>query len=152
VPAWPRPTRIGPVPPWLPTLKSSPIRTSAPASSQRPPATSGIARSRTMREAVILSATRVPTGKFLGSLKGYTAPQLGAIVVKEAIARAGVSPDDVDEVIMGNVVSAGLGPAPARPAPTRAGLPPKVAALTINKVCGSGLKAVMLAAQGIAAE
>jgi acetyl-CoA C-acetyltransferase len=105
-----------------------------------------------MREAVILSATRVPTGKFLGSLKGYTAPQLGAIVVKEAIARAGVSSDDVDEVIMGNVVSAGLGQAPARQAAIRAGLPPKVAALTINKVCGSGLKAVMLAAQGIATE
>jgi acetyl-CoA C-acetyltransferase len=105
-----------------------------------------------MREAVILSATRVPTGKFLGSLKGFTAPQIGAIVVKEAIARAGVSPEDVDEVIMGNVVSAGLGQAPARQAAIRAGLPPKVAALTINKVCGSGLKAVMLAAQGIAAE
>jgi acetyl-CoA C-acetyltransferase len=105
-----------------------------------------------MREAVILSATRVPTGKFLGSLKGFTAPQLGAIVVKEAIARAGVSPEDVDEVIMGNVVSAGLGQAPARQAAIHAGLPPKVAALTINKVCGSGLKAVMLAAQGIATE
>jgi acetyl-CoA C-acetyltransferase len=105
-----------------------------------------------MREAVILSATRVPTGKFLGSLKGFTAPQLGAIVVREAIARAGVSPEDVDEVIMGNVVSAGLGQAPARQAAIRGGLPPKVAALTINKVCGSGLKAVMLAAQGIAAE
>jgi acetyl-CoA C-acetyltransferase len=105
-----------------------------------------------MREAVILSATRVPTGKFLGSLKGFTAPQLGAIVVKEVIARAGVSPEDVDEVIMGNVVSAGLGQAPARQAAIHAGLPPKVAALTINKVCGSGLKAVMLAAQGIATE
>jgi acetyl-CoA C-acetyltransferase len=105
-----------------------------------------------MREAVILSAVRVPTGKFLGALKGFTAPQLGAIVVKEAIARAGVAPEDVDEVIMGNVVSAGLGQAPARQAAIRAGLPPKVAALTINKVCGSGLKAVMLAAQGIAAE
>jgi acetyl-CoA C-acetyltransferase len=105
-----------------------------------------------MREAVILSAVRVPTGKFLGALKGFTAPQLGAMVVKEAVARAGVDPEDVDEVIMGNVVSAGLGQAPARQAAIRAGLPPKVAALTINKVCGSGLKAVMLAAQGIAAE
>jgi acetyl-CoA C-acetyltransferase len=105
-----------------------------------------------MREAVILSAVRVPTGKFLGALKGFTAPQLGAMVVKEAVARAGVAPEDVDEVIMGNVVSAGLGQAPARQAAIRAGLPPKVAALTINKVCGSGLKAVMLAAQGIAAE
>jgi acetyl-CoA C-acetyltransferase len=103
-----------------------------------------------MREAVILSAVRTPTGRFLGSLKGFTAPQLGAIVVKEAVARAGLSPDQVDEVIMGNVLSAGTGQAPARQAAIRAGLPPKVAALTINKVCGSGLKAVMLAAQGIA--
>jgi len=103
-----------------------------------------------MREAVILSAVRLPTGKFLGALKGFTAPQLGSIVVKEAIARAGLAPDAVDEVIMGNVVSAGLGQAPARQAALGAGLPPKVAALTINKVCGSGLKAVMLAAQGIA--
>jgi acetyl-CoA C-acetyltransferase len=103
-----------------------------------------------MREAVILSAVRLPTGKFLGALKGFTAPQLGSMVVKEAIARAGLSPDAVDEVIMGNVVSAGLGQAPARQAALGAGLPPRVAALTINKVCGSGLKAVMLAAQGIA--
>jgi acetyl-CoA C-acetyltransferase len=104
-----------------------------------------------MREAVILSAVRLPTGKFLGALKGFTAPQLGSMVVKEAVARAGLSPETVDEVILGNVVSAGLGQAPARQATLGAGLPPKVAALTINKVCGSGLKAVMLAAQGIAA-
>jgi len=104
----------------------------------------------TMREAVILSAVRLPTGKFLGALKGFTAPQLGSMVVKEAVARAGLTPEAVDEVIMGNVVSAGLGQAPARQAALGAGLPPKVAALTINKVCGSGLKAVMLAAQGIA--
>jgi acetyl-CoA C-acetyltransferase len=103
-----------------------------------------------MREAVILSAVRTATGKFLGSLKGFTAPELGALVVKEAVVRAGLEPDRVDEVILGNVVSAGLGQAPARQAAIRAGLPPKVAALTINKVCGSGLKAVMLAAQGIA--
>jgi acetyl-CoA C-acetyltransferase len=103
-----------------------------------------------MREAVILSATRTPTGKFLGTLKGHTAPQLGAIVVKEAIARAGLEPQDVDEVIMGNVLGAGVGQAPARQAAIHAGLPPAVGALTINKVCGSGLKAVMLAAQGIA--
>ncbi|MCL4820354.1 MAG: acetyl-CoA C-acetyltransferase [Vicinamibacteria bacterium] len=103
-----------------------------------------------MREAVILSAVRTPTGKFLGSLKGFPATALGAMVVKEAIARAGVAADDVDEVVMGNVVSAGLGQAPARQAAIRAGLPPKVGALTINKVCGSGLKAVMLASQGIA--
>jgi acetyl-CoA C-acetyltransferase len=103
-----------------------------------------------MREAVILSAVRTPTGKFLGTLKGFTAPQLGAMVVREAIARAGVDPASVDEVILGNVVSAGLGQAPARQAALGAGLPSKVGALTINKVCGSGLKAVMLAAQGIA--
>jgi acetyl-CoA C-acetyltransferase len=104
-----------------------------------------------MREAVILSAVRVPTGKFMGALKGFTAPQLGALVVREAVSRAGIEPDRVDEVVMGNVVSAGLGQAPARQAAIRAGLPPKVGALTVNKVCGSGLKAVMLAAQGIAA-
>ncbi len=103
-----------------------------------------------MNEAVILSAVRLPTGRFLGSLKGFRAPDLGALVIREAAARAGVSPDAVDEVIMGNVVSAGLGQAPARQAAIRAGLPPAVGALTINKVCGSGLKAVMLAAQGIA--
>jgi acetyl-CoA C-acetyltransferase len=103
-----------------------------------------------MPESVILSAVRVPTGKFLGSLKGFSAPALGAMVVREAVARAGVPPELVDEVILGNVVSAGLGQAPARQAALHGGLPPKVAALTINKVCGSGLKAVMLAAQAIA--
>ncbi len=103
-----------------------------------------------MRSSVIVSAVRTPTGKFLGGLKSFTAPQLGAMVVKEAVRRAGIDPNDVDEVIMGNVVSAGLGQAPARQAAIFAGLPPKVGALTINKVCGSGLKAVMLAAQGIA--
>ena len=103
-----------------------------------------------VRECVILSAVRTPTGRFMGSLKGFSAPELGAMVVREAVARAGVRPDQVDEVILGNVVSAGLGQAPARQAAIRAGLPPKVGALTINKVCGSGLKAVMLAAQGIA--
>ena len=103
-----------------------------------------------MRASVIVSAVRTPTGKFLGGLKSFTAPQLGAMVVKEAVRRAGIDPNDVDEVIMGNVVSSGLGQAPARQAAIHAGLPPKVGALTINKVCGSGLKAVMLAAQGIA--
>jgi acetyl-CoA C-acetyltransferase len=105
-----------------------------------------------VREAVILSAVRLATGRFLGSLKGLRAPQLGALVVKEAVARAGVEPASVDEVILGNVVSAGLGQAPARQAAIFAGLPPQVGALTINKVCGSGLKAVMLAAQGIACD
>jgi acetyl-CoA C-acetyltransferase len=103
-----------------------------------------------MREAVIVSAVRLPTGKFLGALKDFTAPQLGALVVREAVARAGIDPASVDECIMGNVVSAGLGQAPARQAALGGGLPDTVAALTINKVCGSGLKAVMLAAQGIA--
>jgi acetyl-CoA C-acetyltransferase len=103
-----------------------------------------------MREAVILSAVRIPTGKFLGALKTFSATQLGAMVVRESVARAGLEPQDVDEVIMGNVVSAGLGQAPARQAAIHGGLPPKVAALTINKVCGSGLKSVMLAAQAVA--
>ncbi|HEV8253951.1 MAG TPA: acetyl-CoA C-acetyltransferase [Vicinamibacteria bacterium] len=102
-----------------------------------------------MREALIVSAVRTPTGKFMGALKGFSAPQLGAMVVREAVARAAVDPQAVDEVILGNVVSAGLGQAPARQAAIHAGLPPKVAALTINKVCGSGLKAVMLAAQAV---
>ncbi|HEY6547443.1 MAG TPA: acetyl-CoA C-acetyltransferase [Vicinamibacteria bacterium] len=102
-----------------------------------------------MREAVILSAVRLPTGRFLGSLKGFSATQLGAMVVKEAVRRAGLDAPQVDEVILGNVVSAGLGQAPARQAALGAGLPPSVAALTINKVCGSGLKAVMLAAQAV---
>jgi acetyl-CoA C-acetyltransferase len=101
-------------------------------------------------DSVILSAVRLPTGKFLGSLKEFTAPQLGAMVIREAVRRAGVDPGVVDECIMGNVVSAGLGQAPARQAALRSGLSDNVSALTINKVCGSGLKAVMLASQGIA--
>jgi acetyl-CoA C-acetyltransferase len=101
-------------------------------------------------ETVILSAVRVPTGKFLGSLKEFTAPQLGSMVIREAVRRAGIDPGVVDECIMGNVVSAGLGQAPARQAALRGGLSDNVSALTINKVCGSGLKAVMLASQGIA--
>ena len=103
-----------------------------------------------MREAVIVSAVRTATGKFQGSLKGFAAPQLGALVVAEAVRRAGVDPQLVDECIMGNVVSAGLGQNPARQAALNGGLGDRVGALTINKVCGSGLKAVMLAAQGIA--
>ena len=99
---------------------------------------------------VILSAVRTPSGKFLGSLKSLQAPQLGAIAVREAVARAGVDPASVEECIMGNVLSAGAGQAPARQAALNGGLSNEVAALTINKVCGSGLKAVMLAAQGIA--
>jgi acetyl-CoA C-acetyltransferase len=103
-----------------------------------------------MRESVIVSAVRTPTGKFLGALKDFTAPQLGAMVVREAVARAGVDPTLVDECIMGNVIQAGNGQNPARQAALNGGLDERVAALTINKVCGSGLKAVMLAAQGIA--
>src|SRR6476659_160367 len=103
-----------------------------------------------MHEAVIVSAVRTPTGKFLGSLKEFSATQLGSRVVAEAVRRAGIDPAIVEECIMGNVVSAGLGQAPARQAALRGGLADHVAALTINKVCGSGLKAVMLAAQGIA--
>ena len=103
-----------------------------------------------MEDAVIVSAVRTPTGKFLGTLKPFTAPQLGALVVREAVSRARLDPEVVDECIMGNVVTAGAGQAPARQAALRGGLPDHVAALTINKVCGSGLKAVMLAAQGIA--
>src|SRR6186713_572718 len=104
-----------------------------------------------MRESVIVSAVRTPTGKFLGSLKEFTAPRLGAMVVREAVRRAGIDPAAVDECIMGNVVTAGEGQNPARQAALNGGLPDHVAAMTINKVCGSGLKAVMLAAQGIAA-
>jgi len=101
------------------------------------------------KEAVIISATRTPVGKFLGALKTFKATELGAMVVREAVKRAGVAPEDVDEVIMGCVVQAGLGQNPARQAALRGGLPPAVAAVTVNKVCGSGLKAVMMAAQGI---
>jgi acetyl-CoA C-acetyltransferase len=104
-----------------------------------------------MRESVIVSAVRTPTGKFLGALKEFTAPQLGALVVAEAVRRAGIDPAIVDECIMGNVVPAGNGQNPARQAALNGGLPDRVAALTINKVCGSGLKAVMLADQGIRA-
>ena len=103
-----------------------------------------------MRESVIVSAARLPTGKFLGALKSVPATELGAKVVREAVARAGIEPALVDECIMGNVVSAGAGQAPARQAALKGGLGDHVAALTINKVCGSGLKAVMLASQGIA--
>jgi acetyl-CoA C-acetyltransferase len=98
---------------------------------------------------VIVSAVRTPIGKFQGSLSDFTAPQLGAIVVREAVRRAGIDPNSVDEVIMGNVVQAGLGQNPARQAALKGGLSDRVSAMTINKVCGSGLKAVALAQQGI---
>jgi acetyl-CoA C-acetyltransferase len=102
-----------------------------------------------MEEIVIVSAVRTPTGKFQGSLSGYSAVQLGALAVREAVRRAGVAPEQIDECIMGNVVSAGLGQNPGRQAALGGGLPPSVSAMTINKVCGSGLKAVALAAQAI---
>ena len=94
-----------------------------------------------MNQSVILSAVRTPTGKFLGGLKDFSAPQLGALVVREAVARAGIDPASVDECIMGNVIQAGNGQNPARQAALNGGLGDHVAALTINKVCGSGLKA-----------
>ena len=100
-------------------------------------------------DAVILSAVRTPVGKFQGGLASFSAPQLGAKVVAEAVRRAGIEPRAVDEVIMGNVIQAGLGQNPARQAALGGGLDPRVAAMTINKVCGSGLKSVALAAQGV---
>lgn len=104
-----------------------------------------------MREVVILSAARTPVGRFLGGLAGIPAPRLGSIVIAEAVRRAGIAKEQVNEVIMGNVLSAGLGQAPARQATLFAGLPNSVPATTVNKMCGSGLKAAMLGAQAIAA-
>jgi acetyl-CoA C-acetyltransferase len=101
------------------------------------------------REAVIISAVRTPVGKFQGALKGFSATDLGAMVVRESVRRAGVKPAEVDEVIMGCVIQAGLGQNPARQAALKGGIPFGVSAVTINKVCGSGLKSVMMAAQGI---
>jgi acetyl-CoA C-acetyltransferase len=103
-----------------------------------------------IRESVIVSAVRLPTGRFLGALKDLPATELGARVVREAVARAGIEPALVDECLMGNVLQAGNGQNPARQAALNGGLDHRVAAMTVNKVCGSGLKAVMLAAQGIA--
>jgi acetyl-CoA C-acetyltransferase len=102
-----------------------------------------------LEDVVIVSAVRTPIGKFQGALSDFTAPQLGAIVVREAVKRAGIDPQSVDECIMGNVVSAGLGQNPARQAALGGGLSDKVSAMTINKVCGSGLKSVALAQQAI---
>jgi acetyl-CoA C-acetyltransferase len=103
------------------------------------------------RTAVIVSAARLPTGRFLGGLASLRAPELGAKAIAAAIERSGVEPASIDDVIMGNVVQAGVGQAPARQAAILGGVPDAVPAMTINKVCGSGLKAVMLAAQGIKA-
>lgn len=102
-----------------------------------------------MRDAVIISAMRTPTGKFQGSLKSFSAPELGAFAIKAAVEKSGIKPEEIDEVIMGCVVQAGMGQAPARQAAMKAGLPPEVSALTVNMVCGSGLRAVALAAQAV---
>jgi len=102
-------------------------------------------------EAVILSAARTPTGKFQGSLSGVPATELGAMAIKAAVDRAGIDPNKIEEVLMGNVVQAGEGQAPARQSGIRAGIPPTVGASTINKVCGSGLKAATIASQAIRA-
>src|SRR6266704_2675358 len=100
---------------------------------------------------VLLSACRTPIGRYLGGLSALPAPRLGALVIREAVRRASVDPATIDEVIMGNVLQGGVGQAPARQAAIHAGLPGTIPAVTINKVCGSGLKAVMLAAQAIKA-
>src|SRR5260370_12830764 len=102
-----------------------------------------------LRQPVILSAVRTPVGRFQGALSSFSATELGARVVSEVTQRAGIEPDTVDEVIMGNVVQAGLGQNPARQAALRGGLNARVAAMTINKVCGSGLKSVALASQSL---
>ena len=104
-----------------------------------------------MPEALILSGARTPIGKYLGTLAELSAPELGAVAIREALSRAGCLPNQIDEVIIGNVLQAGVGQNPARQAALKAGLPDSLAAFTVNKVCGSGLKAVMLAAQAIKA-
>ena len=105
----------------------------------------------TSRQAVIVSAARTPIGKFLGGLSSLSAPELGAIAIRAAVQRSGIGMQDIEEVIMGNVIQGGVGQAPGRQAAIKSGIPATVSALTINKVCGSGLKAVMLAAQAIKA-
>src|SRR5215467_11742408 len=102
-----------------------------------------------MKDAMIISGARTPVGKLMGALKDFGAVDLGVVAARAAIERAGIDPTSVDEVIMGNVVQAGNGQNPARQVALRAGASDSVAALTINKVCGSGLKAVMLANNGI---
>src|SRR6516164_10767132 len=104
-----------------------------------------------MSDVFLLSAVRTPIGKYLGALADVPAPQLGAVAVAEALRRARLPPGQVDEVILGNVIQAGVGQNPARQAALKAGLPDTVPAFTVNKVCGSGLKSVMLAAQAIRA-
>src|SRR5437016_10349924 len=106
---------------------------------------------REMREVVILGAARTPIGRFMGGLSTVAAPRLGSAAIAEAVRRAHIPPQRVDEVYMGNILSAGLGQAPARQASLYAGLPNTVPATTLNKMCGSGLKAVMIGAQAIIA-
>ena len=101
------------------------------------------------KRAVIISGVRTPIGKFLGGLSNFSAPELGAIAIREAVKRAGIPFDRIDEVIMGNVLQGGVGQGPARQAAIKAGISPETPAYTINKVCGSGLKSVMLASQSI---
>src|SRR3954463_9615837 len=103
------------------------------------------------RSPVIVSAPRTPIGRFLGGLSALSAPELGSIAIREAVRRSGVNPEDIDEVIMGNVIQGGVGQAPARQAALKSGIPSSISAVTINKVCGSGLNAVMLASQAIKA-
>src|SRR5690606_7664057 len=103
------------------------------------------------RTAVIVGAARTPIGRFLGGLAPLSATELGAVAIRAAVERSGVEPGEIEEVILGNVVSAGLGQAPARQAAMRAGLPETVGAMAVSRVCGSGLQAVMLAAQAIRA-
>src|SRR5215471_2661248 len=103
------------------------------------------------KQPVIVSAVRTPIGRFLGGLAPLTAPELGAVAIRAAVERSGIDPQLIEEVIMGNVIQGGVGQAPARQAAIKAGVPATVSAMTINKVCGSGLKAVMLAAQAIKA-
>src|SRR3954467_262308 len=103
------------------------------------------------REPVIVAAARTPIGKFLGALSPLSAPELGAAAIRAALERSQVPADQIEEVIMGNVIQGGVGQAPARQAALKGGVPATVSAMTINKVCGSGLKAVMLAAQSIKA-
>ena len=102
-----------------------------------------------LREVFILGAARTPVGRFLGALKNFKATDLGGLAIQETVKRAGITSQDVDEVIMGNVVSAGVGQAPAKQALMKGGIPPTVSSFAVNKVCGSGLKAVALAAQSI---
>ncbi|KAG0300562.1 Acetyl-CoA acetyltransferase, mitochondrial, partial [Dissophora globulifera] len=104
---------------------------------------------KSLNEVVIVSAVRTPVGAFNGALKKFTAPQLGSIVIRGAIEKAGIKPEQVEEVYMGNVLQANIGQSPARQAALGAGCPLETEATTINKVCASGMKAVMLAAQGL---